>query len=119
MGDEARAVSNRRAAPPPPAEHAVVSAMTELESFARLWSSDWPSAQDLLRQPAERALRSIDQYRPGSSAVAWLRTIMYRLAIDETRRMQRYRQFRAGYAVETEPATTSFELPEEDERSAR
>ena len=78
---------------------AVARAVAKLRPLARRWSSDSDSAEDLLQQTVERALCRSDHFRPGSNLAAWMRTILYRLAVDETRRQQRERIGRAGYAL--------------------
>lgn len=75
----------------------MLRAMSDLRPMARRWSPDRATAEDLLQDTAERALRTYRQFEPGSNATAWVRTIMYRLAIDETRRCQRQRAMMAQY----------------------
>lgn len=75
----------------------MLRAMAELRPVARRWASDVASAEDLWQDTAERALRSARTFEPGTNAAAWVRTIMYRLAIDETRRRQRQRALTVEY----------------------
>jgi RNA polymerase sigma-70 factor (ECF subfamily) len=67
----------------------VLGAMAGLSSMARLWSRDDESAADLLQDTTERALRGLHRYRSGSNAAAWVRAIMYHLAVDRTRSSRR------------------------------
>jgi RNA polymerase sigma-70 factor (ECF subfamily) len=93
----------------------VADALEGLRSAARRWSHDWASAEDLLQDAALKAVAAIDSFQPGSSATAWLRTIMYRLAVDETRRYRRERVVRRSYAAlapeSTEPVTPDEATP--------
>jgi RNA polymerase sigma factor (sigma-70 family) len=50
-----------------------------------------------LQDTFERAFRSLDRYHSGTSAAAWMQTIMYRLAIDESRHVRRDRRLRTEY----------------------
>jgi RNA polymerase sigma-70 factor, ECF subfamily len=93
----------------------VVAALTALRTVARRWSSDWASAEDLLQDAAVRAMSAYDRFRTGTSATAWMRTILFRLAIDETRRNRRERSAHRSYAAlaseATPPAETEREAP--------
>lgn len=44
---------------------------------------------DLLQDALERACRNVHRFEPDSSAIAWIRTIMQRLLIDQWRRQRR------------------------------
>ena len=77
----------------------VVAALSGLRTVARRWSNDWSAAEDLLQDAALRAMTAYDRFRAGTSATAWMRTILFRLAIDETRRHRRERNVRRGYAA--------------------
>jgi len=95
----------------------VLRAMADLQPMARRWSLDGATAEDLLQDTAERALRQVGSFAPGSNARAWVRTIMYRLAIDETRRRRRDRTLVARYGPlqpdRCEPEVTCQEAPTE------
>ncbi|MGE3912560.1 MAG: sigma-70 family RNA polymerase sigma factor [Chloroflexota bacterium] len=45
-------------------------------------TQDVPSAEDLLQDTLERALRNFDQYEPGTNVRAWLLRIMHNLRIN-------------------------------------
>jgi RNA polymerase sigma-70 factor (ECF subfamily) len=77
---------------------AVVQAAAELGPLARRWAADGASAEDLVQATIERALANEARFRAGSNVGAWMRTILYRLAVDETRRVRRERGLRQGYA---------------------
>jgi RNA polymerase sigma-70 factor (ECF subfamily) len=67
----------------------MLDAIPRLQPLARLWAPDEEAAADLLQDTLERGLRRADSYRSGSNACAWLRAIMYHLAVDGTRRQRR------------------------------
>lgn len=94
---------------------AVMGALSGLRPAARRWSTDWAAAEDLMQDTMERALGSLDRFKDGTNVNAWLRTIMYRLAVDESRRNQRDRSLRVEYAQQVAVDSTS---DEEDERSS-
>lgn len=75
----------------------VMGAMEGLAPMARLWSRDADGAADLLQETAERALRGLHRYRRGSNASAWVRAIMYHLAVDQSRRRCREWALRADF----------------------
>jgi RNA polymerase sigma-70 factor, ECF subfamily len=106
MNDDPRALQALRAAE-------VLEAMATLRVAARRWSADWVAAEDLLQDTLERALRTLDCYKPGTSAGAWMRTIMFRLAVDESRRRRRDRLVRAAYARQSSPRTEPLEHADE------
>jgi RNA polymerase sigma-70 factor (ECF subfamily) len=62
-----------------------------LEKMARAIAGPSMDAEDLLHDALERALRSFDSFAPGSNLFAWMRTIMFRLAVDQTRGRRRRR----------------------------
>nr|WP_246452760.1 sigma-70 family RNA polymerase sigma factor [Sinorhizobium mexicanum] len=57
-------------------EEQVVDLMPALRAFARTFTSVPFEADDLLQETLFRALRSIDQFEPGTSLKSWLFTIM-------------------------------------------
>ena len=91
----------------------LLGAVATLRSAARRWSADWSAAEDLLQDTLERAFRTLDSYRQGTSAGAWMRTIMYRLAVDESRRQRRERRVRQRVARQTSLVVDPVEDPEE------
>ena len=91
----------------------VLGAVAMLRSAARRWSADWSAAEDLLQDTLERAFRTLDSYRQGTSAGAWMRTIMYRLAVDESRRKRRERHVRHSVARQSSLAVEPMEHAEE------
>jgi RNA polymerase sigma-70 factor, ECF subfamily len=77
------------------ADAASVFAPDELRALARLaqkLAGRTIDPDDLLHDAIERALRSWDRFERGSNLFAWMRTIMYRLAIDQTRGRRRHRR---------------------------
>jgi RNA polymerase sigma-70 factor, ECF subfamily len=64
-------------------------------------------AEDLAQDAVERALRRLDQFRPGTNLEAWIWRIMANLAAD----MFRQRRVRAGASVEAE--TLAAPAPED------
>jgi RNA polymerase sigma-70 factor (ECF subfamily) len=66
--------------------HALVSTLEVLRPLARRWTRTAADAEDLVQDTAERALRNLDRYQHGTNAVAWIRSIMYHLAVDGSRR---------------------------------
>jgi RNA polymerase sigma-70 factor (ECF subfamily) len=93
----------------------LVAAIATLRGAARRWSADWTAAEDLLQETLERAFRTLDGYRPGTSAGAWMRTIMYRLAVDQSRRQRRDRRLLQTYATQSSLAVEPLEHAEETE----
>jgi RNA polymerase sigma-70 factor (ECF subfamily) len=67
-------------------------------------------AEDLVHDAMERALRSADQFQPGTNLLAWVSRIMNNLAVDEWRR--REIRPRAALAPETMAAPSEEEPPE-------
>jgi RNA polymerase sigma-70 factor (ECF subfamily) len=64
----------------------VVHALNVLRPMARRWTRTTADADDLVQDTAERALKNFDRYHCGTNAVAWVRSIMYHLAVDGSRR---------------------------------
>jgi RNA polymerase sigma-70 factor (ECF subfamily) len=93
----------------------VMQAMTELRPLARFWSRNDDEAADLLQNTAERVLRTLYRYRPGTNAGAWVRAIMYHLAIDESRSRCRRHTVLRGYRQELVDAC---EPPPSDDRES-
>lgn len=89
----------------------LMKALPELQPMARLWSRDPEGAADLIQDTLERALQRLDRYRAGTNAGAWLRAIMYHLAVDRSRQQRREWSFRKRYA--SEPAEVHV-IPEVD-----
>ncbi len=77
----------------------VAEAMTALRAVARRWSRDQAGADDLLQEAALRAMTACERFPSGGSATAWMRTVLYRLAVDETRRHRRRRDLHEAYAA--------------------
>ncbi|WP_034857745.1 sigma-70 family RNA polymerase sigma factor [Sinorhizobium sojae] len=59
-----------------PVEEQVVDLIPALRAFARTFTSASYEADDLVQETLLRALRSIDQFEPGTSLKSWLFTIM-------------------------------------------
>ncbi|MCA1494714.1 sigma-70 family RNA polymerase sigma factor [Ensifer sp. NBAIM29] len=57
-------------------EEQVVDLIPALRAFARTFTSSSFEADDLVQETLLRALRSIDQFAPGTSLKSWLFTIM-------------------------------------------
>jgi RNA polymerase sigma-70 factor (ECF subfamily) len=72
-------------------------------------------AEDLLQDTLERALASLDRFETGSNFYAWMRTIMYRLAVDRTRSRRRRK---AKLEIERWAVPTSTAPVEEAPRPA-
>lgn len=54
----------------------VVDLIPALRAFARTFTLDVTEADDLVQETLYRALRSLEQFRPGTSLKSWLFTIM-------------------------------------------
>jgi RNA polymerase sigma-70 factor (ECF subfamily) len=78
----------------------ILGAVHRLRPFAVRWSSNSHDADDLIQSTAERALQTTARYRPGTNATAWLRAIMYHLAVDSARRRTRERALHEAYGHE-------------------
>ena len=78
----------------------IIGAVHRLQPFARRWARNRDDADDLIQSTAERALRTTHQFRPGTNATAWVRAIMYHLAVDMSRRHGRERALHAAYGCE-------------------
>ncbi|HEX6571919.1 MAG TPA: RNA polymerase sigma factor [Steroidobacteraceae bacterium] len=68
---------------------AIVDALPRLRRFARTLCRNVHDADDLVQLAVERALRHIDQYRPGSNPLHWLFGIVRHAWLDELRTRQR------------------------------
>jgi RNA polymerase sigma-70 factor (ECF subfamily) len=79
----------------------IMGAVHRLRSYAIRWSGNRHDADDLIQSTAERALETTARYRPGTNATAWVRAIMYHLAVDSARRRCRERAFQALYGHES------------------
>jgi len=90
----------------------LLQAIPVLRRLARRWSGSATAAEDLLQDTLERALRALQVYEPGTNAGAWMRTIMYRLAVDETRRRQRDGRSFLAFSLETPTSVTPIECKE-------
>ena len=66
-------------------ENGLREMMPRLRRYAHALSRDGADADDLVGQAIERALRSRDQWQPGSRLDSWLYRIVRKLWIDETR----------------------------------
>lgn len=71
---------------------------------ARLWhyanalsNGDIDEAQDLVQEAFVRAWKQLDTLREGAAFHAWLRTLLYRLAIDRRERLQHRQQLLEQY----------------------
>jgi RNA polymerase sigma-70 factor, ECF subfamily len=95
----------------------IVAVLPSLRLAARRWSRDQDAAEDLLQDTVERALETLATYQPSTNATAWMRTIMYRLAVDGSRRRQREARTRYGYAVEAQPAVQNPDEPADYEEA--
>jgi RNA polymerase sigma-70 factor (ECF subfamily) len=98
-----RALPARRRSPADnarPEAQEVMQAMSQLRPLARFWSRNDDEAADLVQNTAERVLRTLYRYRPGTNAGAWVRAIMYHLAIDESRSRCRRHTVLRGYQRE-------------------
>jgi len=73
-------------------EDGLLALLPRLRRFAAGLSRNLPEADDLCQMTIERALRSRDQWQPGTRLDSWLYRIMRNIWIDEgrasTRRMQ-------------------------------
>jgi RNA polymerase sigma-70 factor (ECF subfamily) len=78
----------------------IMGAVRRLRPYALRWSPSKHDADDLIQSTAERALLTTAQYRPGTNATAWLRAIMYHLAVDSARRRTRERATHAAFGLE-------------------
>jgi RNA polymerase sigma-70 factor (ECF subfamily) len=101
--------------------------MRVLTKVARNVAGASIDADDLLHDAIERALRSWDSFETGSNLIAWMRTIMYRLAIDQTRGRRRHKGHlererwalvREATETETDEETAWADLGMEDIRWA-
>jgi RNA polymerase sigma-70 factor (ECF subfamily) len=70
-------------------EAALTSLLPRLRRFAHGLVRNAADADDLTQRTAERALRSRDQWQPGTNLDAWVYRIMRNLWIDTTRSRQR------------------------------
>ncbi|MEY9199537.1 RNA polymerase sigma-70 factor (ECF subfamily) [Sinorhizobium fredii] len=70
------ATAGHASQPSPHIEEQVVDLIPALRAFARTFTSASFEADDLVQETLLRALRSIDQFAPGTSLKSWLFTIM-------------------------------------------
>jgi RNA polymerase sigma-70 factor, ECF subfamily len=87
---------------------AVAQAVRGLRILALRWSPGPEEAEDLLQDTVERALRKLHRHRPGTNVRAWVRAIMYHLAVDRSRYRRREALARTAFehvaVEEDEPA---------------
>ena len=82
-------------------EEELSALLPRLRRFAHAMSRNSADADDLTQMTIERALRSKDQWRPGTRLHSWACTIMRNLWIDTVRSRSRKEAFEAP-AVEVE-----------------
>ena len=68
---------------------AIVEALPRLRRFARTLCRNAHDADDLVQLAVERALRHVEQFRPGSNPLHWLFGIVRHAWLDELRSHQR------------------------------
>ncbi len=96
-------------------ERELLSLLPRLRRLARSLARDQADADDLTQVTLERALRSRQQWAPGTRMDAWAMRIMRNCWIDEARgRMRRDRLF----AAEEEGAAPADPAASHEERSA-
>jgi RNA polymerase sigma-70 factor (ECF subfamily) len=67
----------------------IAASLPRLRRFARALARDAHDADDLVQLSVERALRHLDQWRPGTSVLSWLFGIVRNAWIDERRSRER------------------------------
>jgi RNA polymerase sigma-70 factor (ECF subfamily) len=65
--------------------------LADLRRMALRLAGPGNDPDDLLHDALERALASLDRFEIGTNLHAWMRTIMYRLVVDQTRSRRRRR----------------------------
>jgi RNA polymerase sigma-70 factor (ECF subfamily) len=103
----------RPAAAPRDNAVAIVQAVRGLRILALRWSRGPDEAEDLMQDTAERALRNIHRFHSGTNATAWVRAIMYHLAVDETRQRRRHLALKSAYRCQ--PGWGEQEPPAEEQ----
>lgn len=73
-------------------EDEMLALLPRLRRFARSLARDASDADDLCQQAVERALRSREQWQPGTRLDAWMYRIMRNIWIDEARARTRRAQ---------------------------
>ena len=73
-------------------EEEMLALLPRLRRFARSLTRDLPDADDLCQLAVERALKSRDQWQPGTRLDAWMYRIMRNSWIDEARARTRRAQ---------------------------
>lgn len=73
-----------------PFETDLIDLLPRLRRFARSLARNVDDADDLVQLGIERALRSRDQWRPGTRLDAWMFAIVRNIWIDEGRRRARH-----------------------------
>ena len=87
--------------------HQMILFLPRLRRFARALSGSGPDADDLVQATCERALRSLDQWTPGTRLDSWMFRIMRNHHIDERRKSR---------SIAEEPIEERFDLASEDGR---
>ena len=64
----------------------LLAVLAELRPYAHHLTGDVDQMNELLQDTAERALRYLGRFVPGTNLQAWVRTIMQRLVIDNWRK---------------------------------
>jgi len=80
---------------PLPFENGLVELLPRLRRFARALTHGMADADDLVQMAIERALRSKDQWQPGTRLDSWTYRIMRNLWIDTVRSRARKETFEA------------------------
>jgi RNA polymerase sigma-70 factor (ECF subfamily) len=70
-------------------EMELLECIPELQRYAHKLTGERASAEDLVQDCLERALRNIDKFQPGTNLDAWLATILKNIFLSERRRSQR------------------------------
>ncbi len=63
--------------------------LAPLRRMAMRWAGRALEVDDLVQDTVERALRAADRFDEGGNVQGWLRTIMYHVAVDRSRRRAR------------------------------
>jgi RNA polymerase sigma-70 factor, ECF subfamily len=94
--------------PAPSIRAALPALLPDLRTFARFLARDIPLADDLVQEAVLRALRAETQWMPGTSARAWLFSILRNVFLEQIRRRGTEKR-----ALERMPATEEATSPQE------
>ena len=85
----------------------IAALLPELRAYARFVARNRTDADDLVQEAVVRALRALDQFRPGSNLRAWLFTILRRAWLEQRRRSLTEERVLAAHLHDATPVSAA------------